>query len=67
MWQAWLAEVDDVEATVADVIKLQPLGRIGRPEDVASAITFLASDEASYITGTTLYVDGGVTARLSHV
>jgi NAD(P)-dependent dehydrogenase (short-subunit alcohol dehydrogenase family) len=67
MWQAWLAEVDDAEATVADVIKLQPLGRIGRPDDVANAITFLASEEASYITGTTLYVDGGVTARLSHV
>jgi NAD(P)-dependent dehydrogenase (short-subunit alcohol dehydrogenase family) len=35
------------------------LKRIGRPEEVASAVVFLASDEASYITGTTLYVDGG--------
>jgi NAD(P)-dependent dehydrogenase (short-subunit alcohol dehydrogenase family) len=38
-----------------------PLGRIGRPEDVAAAVAFLASDDASYITGTTLFVDGGWT------
>jgi len=37
-----------------------PLGRIGAPEDVASAVAWLASDEASYITGTTLFVDGGM-------
>ena len=36
-----------------------PLGRVGQPQDVANAALFLASDEASYITGTTLYVDGG--------
>ena len=37
-------------------------GRLGRPEDVAAAILFLASDEADFVTGTTLYVDGGVLA-----
>ena len=37
-----------------------PLKRWGQPEDVANAYTFLASDEASYITGTVLNVDGGV-------
>jgi len=36
-----------------------PLKRIGKPEEVSAAVVFLASDEASYVTGTTMYVDGG--------
>ena len=40
-----------------------PIGRLGKPEDVASACLFLASDESSFITGTVLPVDGGFTAQ----
>jgi NAD(P)-dependent dehydrogenase (short-subunit alcohol dehydrogenase family) len=43
----------------ADVATKIPLGRIGEPQDVASAVCFLASDAASWITGSTLVVDGG--------
>lgn len=45
------------------VVKLHPLGRMGRAEEVASAILFLASDEASFITGAVLPVDGGYLAQ----
>ncbi len=38
--------------------------RIGRPEDIGYAATFPASDEADFITGTQLFVDGGLTAQL---
>ena len=37
-----------------------PLGRFGKPEDVAAAVAFLASEEAGYITGQVLHVDGGM-------
>ncbi len=43
------------------LLKLIPYGRIGEPEDVAKAAVWLASDEADYVTGTTLFVDGGMT------
>lgn len=43
------------------VLKQIPINRIGNPQEVANAVEFLASEKASYITGTTIYVDGGMT------
>lgn len=45
------------------LVSLHPMGRLGQPEEVAEAITFLASKEASFINGVILPVDGGYTAR----
>ncbi|CAN5569680.1 3-oxoacyl-ACP reductase FabG [soil metagenome] len=47
---------EEFQRGIADVT---PVRRVGQPTDVATAVTFLASDEASFITGQTLYVDGG--------
>jgi NAD(P)-dependent dehydrogenase (short-subunit alcohol dehydrogenase family) len=47
----------------ARLVALHPLGRLGTALDVAKAIAFLSSDDASFITGTALVVDGGYTAR----
>ena len=53
--------MDDPETGRAYLEEHVPLGRLGRPEEVASLIVFLASDEASYVTGAAVPVDGGAT------
>ncbi|MFG3200673.1 SDR family NAD(P)-dependent oxidoreductase [Streptomyces sp. NPDC048192] len=55
---AWEGREADLEA----LRDLYPLGRVGEPEDIAAAVAFLASRDAAWITGTTLVVDGGLTA-----
>ncbi len=55
------------EAFMASYRELIPMGRMGRAEEVASAVAFLASDDAAYITGAMLVIDGGVTAATGQV
>ena len=50
----------DTPEAEAELRRLIPWDRIGEPEDVAAAAVWLASDAADYVTGTTLYVDGGM-------
>ncbi|QPH38609.1 SDR family oxidoreductase [Pedobacter endophyticus] len=54
-------EVWDNEESKKALLKLIPYQRIGMPDDVARVATWLASDDSDYITGTTIYVDGGMT------
>ncbi|MBO0764907.1 MAG: glucose 1-dehydrogenase [Hyphomicrobiaceae bacterium] len=54
-----LAGVVKDKAFRAKVLSRTPLGRFGRPEEIAAIVAWLASDEASYVTGTTLFADGG--------
>ena len=57
---AQIREIDGAEEFLAS---LHPLGRLGQPQEIAAAAAFLASDDASFITGVALPVDGGYTAR----
>ncbi|MEW1690398.1 SDR family NAD(P)-dependent oxidoreductase [Streptomyces sp. NPDC091265] len=50
------------DAELSRLSGLYPLGRVGEPEDIAAAVAFLASRDAAWVTGTTLSVDGGLTA-----
>jgi NAD(P)-dependent dehydrogenase (short-subunit alcohol dehydrogenase family) len=58
----WQDRVDKEPQILERLVKWYPLGRVGEPEDVAHAALFLASDEASWITGAVLRVDGGLLA-----
>lgn len=53
----------DLEAAIAEVGRLHPLGHMGEADDIAWAVVYLASDESKFVTGSELVVDGGYTAR----
>jgi NAD(P)-dependent dehydrogenase (short-subunit alcohol dehydrogenase family) len=64
MLEGFLADQADPAAANAGITGKVPAGRLGSPRDIAEAFVYLASDEATWVTGTTLVVDGGTSAGL---
>jgi len=62
--RGYFDEQDDPAAAAAQAASAAPLGRMGTPEDVGATIAFLASDDAAFVTGASLLVDGGVLAKV---
>ena len=58
-----LREHPDPDGLMAEWTRMHPIGRIGQPEEVATAVLYLASDESSFVTGMLLRVDGGMVVR----
>ena len=63
MVEGYVQELGDEAAAQVTLAALHPLGHIGQPDDIAWACVYLASDEAKFVTGAELVVDGGYTAR----
>ena len=59
----FLDRADDPEALAAEYAAVAPMNRMGTPQEIANCILFLASDEASFVTGTSLIADGGTVIR----
>ncbi len=64
--QGWFDQQADPKATEDRVLSFQPLRRIGTPEEIANFVAFVASDEASFITGAELVIDGGMSIMFAH-
>jgi NAD(P)-dependent dehydrogenase (short-subunit alcohol dehydrogenase family) len=63
--QEWLDSKPDPPAAERSVLDAHPLGRIGTPAEIAAFVSWVASDEASFVTGATLSIDGGLGARFA--
>lgn len=64
MIQGYFADQTDPASARTFAESIHPLGRLGRPDDIASAMVYLASDDASWVTGSALTVDGGLTSGI---
>jgi len=63
LWEEYVRHSANPQEVAAQTTALHPIGRRGVPDDVAAAALYLASDAASFVTGTELVVDGGLTIR----
>ena len=60
-WHERVNQAPDPEQALRDFIARQPMGRVGRPEEIAALAAYLVSDEAAYMTGQAIAIDGGMT------
>jgi NAD(P)-dependent dehydrogenase (short-subunit alcohol dehydrogenase family) len=60
MTRGFIGDSDEVEQAMTQMV---PMGRLGSPEEVAEAVVWLCSDLSSFVTGATLFVDGGTVCR----
>jgi NAD(P)-dependent dehydrogenase (short-subunit alcohol dehydrogenase family) len=60
--EIWQPQIDADPELLDRLARLYPIGRLGKPEDIAHAALYLASDEASFVTGAVFVIDGGITA-----
>jgi NAD(P)-dependent dehydrogenase (short-subunit alcohol dehydrogenase family) len=64
MIEGYFADQPDPDEARRFATRLHPLGRLGTPRDIADAMVYLASDEAAWVTGSALVVDGGLTSGI---
>ena len=60
-WHQRVNEAEDPAQALKDFIARQPMGRVGKPEEIAALATYLAADESQYLTGQAIMIDGGMT------
>jgi NAD(P)-dependent dehydrogenase (short-subunit alcohol dehydrogenase family) len=65
MLMSGVESADDPAAAEREMLEIHPLGRIAEPEEIANVVAFLASEEASFITGAAIMVDGGLSVRFA--
>jgi len=67
MMQSFLGEAGTTEAVAGEIARVTPIGRVGKPQDVANMVLWLASDEAQFATGQLFVIDGGLSAQIQQM